>query len=167
MSENFKSFKFEKPPKKLTYTEKESFKLTKDLQFYHNKSKIKNLLSPLQDLFKIHVGAPLMVTAIRDSYLDAGFSEKYLTVLFSTFEFAQKANDIVEPLNNINIETSCYHIEIDTNYLILLAKDTKGISSGCKMLEDLIKQSFDDYFENKKFDQYITMPTMKLYNCGL
>ncbi len=166
MSENFKSFKFEKPPKKLTYTEKESFKLTKDLQFYHNKSKIKNLLSPLQDLFKIHVGAPLMVTAIRDSYLNAGFSEKYFTVLFTTFEFVQKANRIVEPLKEINIETYCYYIEIDTNYLILLAKDMKGITAGCKVLEELIKQSFNDYFENKNFDSFITMPTTKLYDCG-
>ncbi len=165
MSEHFK-FKFEKSPKKLTYLEKEPFKLNKDLQFYHNKVKIKALLTPLQELFKLHVGAPLMITAIRDSYLNAEFSENYLTVLFTTFENAQKANDIIKPLNDMKIETNCYYLEIDTQYLILLAKDMKGITAGCKVLEELIKQSFNDYFENKNFDSFITMPTTKLYDCG-
>ncbi len=165
MSNHLKEFKFENPPKKITYLDVEPLKLTEEFGFFHNKSKLRKALTPIQYLFKSYLKNPLIATGIRDSYLKEGFTEKYLIVLFTTSEVVKDTNKIVEKYSDIELNQSCFLLEATSKYMLLLAKDMDGLTFGIGTIEDILKQVMEDYFNKKNFDEYIKIPSFQLSNC--
>ncbi len=165
MSNLLKEFTFEKPPKNITYFDKEPLKLTNEFVFFHNKNKFRKELTRLQYLFKSYTRTPLNAAGIRDSYLKQETSEKYLIVLFTTTNIVKRTNDIIENYSDLEFDSGCFHIEATSDYLLLLTKDMDGLRSGINMMEEILKQILEDYFSQQKFDKYIKIRPFKLKNC--
>ena len=159
-------FSFKTEPKELSYSKKSPMKLDQSLFFFHNKNHFRPLLNDLQYLFKSAVGVALHAAGIRDTYLKEEYSENNLVVILSNHEISKKSNQIIEKNLSVNIEKGCYFIEIDSEYILLIAKDIEGLKVGIKTFESVLQQTFDNYFEQKNFDDYIKVPTMKLYHCS-
>ena len=165
MSDYIKEFEFEKEPKEITYIEGEPLKLNKEFVFFHNKNLFRKELTRLQYLFKSYTNIPLIASGIRDSYLKDEFSQKYLIVIFTTNEVIKETNQIIKNNSNVEINSNCFFLEATSTYMLLLAKDLKGLILGLDTMELVIKQVMDDYFNQKKFDEYIKIRPFKLYNC--
>ncbi len=164
MSEYIKKYKFEQHPKEISYLEGEPLKLTKEFAFYHNKSNFRKELTRLQDLLKEYLNALLLATGIRDSYLEEEITEKYLIVLFTDMRTHKKANEIIKPLVSTSINPGCFYLETRSEYMLLLAKDMDGLVSGIDTMETILKQTLEDYFKQKIFDDYIKIRPFKLLN---
>lgn len=165
MSDYIKEFEFEKEPKEITYIEGEPLKLNKEFVFFHNKNLFRKELTRLQYLFKSYTNIPLIASGIRDSYLKDEFSQKYLIVIFTTNEVIKETNQIIKNNSNVEIKSNCFFLETTSTYMLLLAKELKGLILGLDTMELVIKQVMDDYFNQKKFDEYIKIRPFKLYNC--
>jgi len=165
MSNLLKEFTFEKPPENITYFDKEPLKLTNEFVFFHNKNKFRKELNRLQYLFKSYTKVALNAAGIRDSYLIEENSEKYLIVLFTTSDIVKKTDDILENYSDLELGSGCFHIEATSNFVLLLTKDMDGLSSGINMMEEILKQILEDYFNQQKFDEYIKIRPFKLKNC--
>ncbi|MFX1427513.1 MAG: hypothetical protein ACFFBE_13740 [Promethearchaeota archaeon] len=164
MSNYLIDFKFKSPPKSITYIEGEPLKLTENFDFFHNKSKIRKSLNPLQYLFKSYMNNPLLASGIRDSYLSETFTEEYLIILFTTPETIKNANDIIALHSEIEIGQENFFIETTKDYLLLLAKDLNAIKAGVDYLEEIFKQVLEDYFNKKNFGDYVKIRQFKLSN---
>lgn len=167
MSDYIKEFEFEKEPKEITYIEGEPLKLNKDFVFFHNKNFFRKELNRLQYLFKSYTNNPLVAAGIRDSYLKEEFSENYLIVVFTTNDVIKKTNQIIKSNSNIEINPNCFFLESTSTYMLLLAKDLKGLGLGLDTMEIIIKQVMDDYFNQKKFDEYLKIRSFKLLDCSI
>ncbi len=165
MSNFLKEFTFEKPPENITYFDKEPLKLTNEFVFFHNKNKFRKDITRLQYLFKSYTRAPLSAAGIRDSYLKQEISEKYLIVLFTTSDIVKKTDDIIKNYSDLELGSGYFHIEATSNYLLLLTKDMDGLRSGINMMEEILKEILEDYFNQQKFDEYIKIRPFKLKNC--
>ncbi len=165
MSDYIKEFEFEKEPKEITYIEGEPLKLNKEFVFFHNKNLFRKELTRLQYLFKSYTNIPLIASGIRDSYLKDEFSQKNLIVIFTTNEVIKETNQIIKNNSNVEINSNCFFLEATSTYMLLLAKDLKGLILGLDTMELVIKQVMDEYFNQKKFDEYIKIRPFKLYNC--
>ena len=165
MSDYIKEYEFEETPKQLTYTEGKPLELSNEYVFFHNKNKFRKELNRLQYMFKSYTSNPLMAAGIRDSYLKAEYSDEYLIVLFTTFSIIKKSNEIIESKIGIKLEPDCFFLETTTNYMLLLAKDMKGLTLGIDIMEEILTQVMDDYLERKNFENYIKIRTFKLSNC--
>ncbi len=165
MSDYIKEFEFEKEPKEITYIKGEPLKLNKEFVFFHNKNLFRKELTRLQYLFKSYTNIPLIASGIRDSYLKDEFSQKNLIVIFTTNEVIKETNQIIKNNSNVEINSNCFFLEATSTYMLLLAKDLKGLILGLDTMELVIKQVMDEYFNQKKFDEYIKIRPFKLYNC--
>lgn len=166
MSTTSIEFTFKETPKEISYSNKPPMALNQELFFFHNKNRFRSLLNDLQYLFKNKVGIALHAAGIRDSYIKEEYSEAYLLVLLGTHETSKQSNEIIEKQSHIHIDKGCYFIEVDSEYILLLAKDMDGITAGIKTFETILEQSFEAYFEQKAFDEYVTVPTLTLYHCS-
>ncbi|MHA1146695.1 MAG: hypothetical protein ACTSR8_00440 [Promethearchaeota archaeon] len=163
---NITQFSFKEAPKELAYSNKPPMTLAQDLMFFHNKAKFRPFLNELQYSFKNAVGVALHAAGIRDTYLKEEYSENYFIVILGTHETSKKTNQIIKKNLSVEIEKGCYYIEVDSDYILLLAKDMEGIKQGIKTFETILQQTFDSYFEKKNFDEYIKVPTLTLYHCS-
>jgi len=75
-----------------------------------------------------------------------------------------KADQIFETHNKI-VENGCFYIRSTSEYTFLKATDMKGMKAGIEIFYDLLKQTLDDYFNQKKFDDYIKIRPFEIYSC--
>lgn len=166
MSDYVERYEFEKEPKKIKYEEGEPLQLTKEFRFYHNKVKFRKDLKSLQNLFEKYTKHPLIAAGIRGSYLKEEYFEKYLVILFTTVDKIKNATALVDgALNGKDIEKGCFIMETNSDCLTVVAKDMDGIKFGIETLEDILRQTLEDYLQQKEFDKFIQVRPFKLYNC--
>lgn len=165
MSDYIKEFEFKETPKYLTYLEAKPLELNSDYIFFHNKNKFRKDLNRLQYTFKSYTNNPLMAVGIRDSYLKAEYSDDYLIVVFTTYSIIKNCNEIIEEKIGIKIEPNCFFLETTSEYMLLLAKDMKGLNLGIDIMEEILTQVMDNYLEKKNYDNYMKIRPFKLSNC--
>ncbi len=155
MSEYIKEYVFESAPKEITYYDGETLKLNNNFCFYHNKSKFRRELNRLQYLFKDYGAQPLLASGIRDTYLSEEVSNKYLIIIFTTQEIVKEANEIIIARSEIIIPPGCFYLETTSKFMLLLVKDMKRLILGVDMMEKILKQTFEHFFDQKIFNEYI------------
>ena len=166
MSKNIRDYEFRSEPKEITYLDEEPLKLDQDFTFFHNKIKFRKDLTRLQMIFKDYTGISLLASGIRDSYLKEEYSEKFYMVVFTTRKIISDTTKIIDPYKDANIKPGCLILECKSNYILLLTKDAKGLVAGVDTFEDILNQSFKDYFEQKNREDYVKIKPFKLFNCG-
>lgn len=166
MSKNIKKYVFKSKPKEITYIDGEPLKLNKDFSFFHNKIKFRKELTRLQNFFKDFAKIALQASGIRDSYLKEEYSENFLLVIFTTNQIIRKADLIIEPHKNLELSPGCFFLESNSESMLLLAKDMEGLSFGVDTMEEIFSQTFEIYFEQKNFDDYLKIRPFKLLNCS-
>jgi hypothetical protein len=165
MSDNIKKFEFKENPKEITYIEKPPLVLNEDFVFYHNKSKVRKELTPLQYLIKSFTNNPLLALGIRDSFLKKEFTDKYLIILFTTSEIVNNTNRIITEYTNIEINQGCFYLVTTSDYMMLLTKDMAGLKSGAKVIEEILNQVLEDYFTKQNYDDFIKIRQFRIYSC--
>ena len=166
MSNNIRDYDLRSNPSKITYLDDEPLKLDKNLVFFHNKIKFRKELTRLQLLFKDYTNISLLASGIRDSYLKEEYSEKFLLVIITSNQIIKDANQIIDPLKDTDFIPGCFYLESSPNYLLLLAKDMEGLTSGIDTLVDIFTQTFELYFEQNDLEDYIKIKPFKLFNCA-
>jgi len=164
MPNHLKEFIFKNPPKSITYIDGEPLKLTEKFNFFHNKTKLRKNLTKLQLLIKSYMKNPLLASGIRDSYLAEEYTEKYLFVLFTTPEIIKNSNEILASYSGIEFTQGNFFLITTPDYMMLLSKDMNGINSGVEIMEEILNQVLEDYFNKKKFEDYIKIRQFKLSN---
>jgi hypothetical protein len=164
MSRFLEKYEFEKPPKEINYFDEEPLKLNQQFQFFHNKNRFRKNINEVQYLFKEYVNFALHAAGIRDTYLSEKNTENNLIIIFTTPDVIHKANEIFESHNKV-VEKGCFYIRSTSEYIFLKAVNMKGMKAGLERLYDLLKQTLDDYFTQKKFDDYIKIRPFEIYNC--
>ncbi|MFX0070025.1 MAG: hypothetical protein ACFFAO_02955 [Candidatus Hermodarchaeota archaeon] len=164
MSKYIDKYDFEEPPKELKYFDGEPLKLNNDFGFYHNKNKFRKNLNDLQYLFKEKVNFALLAPGIRDTYLKEEYSETSLIVIFTDTKTIRRANEIFEGCNR-SIEQNCFYIKCSSEYIILFAKKMDSLKKGIDTMYNILKQTLEDYFEQKIFDDYIKIRPFEIYDC--
>ena len=162
MSEFIKEYTFKNPPKEITYLDGEPLKLSDGFIFYHNKNKFRRELNRLQNIFKSHTKTPLIASAIRDTYLKEEYSDNYLIVYFTIGEFITDLNDIIETHGDKEIKQGTFLMENNSKSILLLARDMEGLVLGIDVMEELFQQTFDNYFAQKKLDDFIKIRPFKM-----
>ena len=165
MYEYIKNYEFKNNPKEITYFDGEPLKLSKEFSFYHNKNWFRKEINRFQYLFKTHLQNPLVAAGIRDTYLKDEYTENYLIVLFTDGHTVKNANNIIETNLDKEISLGCFYIVSDTKYLLLLAKEKNGLVSGLNVMEEILTQTLEDYFNQQQFDDFIKIRPFKLFNC--
>ena len=165
MSKFLEKYEFSNKPMKLNYKDEEPLRLNKEYNFFHNKNKFRKELNRLQYLFKDYTGNTLVASGIRDSYLNEQYTEKYLLILFTTNETVKKANDIIEKHSDLTLTNGCFYIESNSDYILLLSLDMEGLTAGVDTLEEIFSQTFEDYIQQKVFDDYVKIRSFELFNC--
>jgi len=164
MPNHLKKFIFKNPLKSITYIDGEPLKLTEKFAFFHNKTKIRKNLTQLQNLFKSYIKSPLLASGIRDSYLTEEYTEEYLIVLFTTPEIIKNSNEILASCSDIEFTQGNFFLISTPDYMMLLAKNMNGMNSGVEIMEEILNQVLEDYFNKKKFEDYIKIRQFKLSN---
>jgi len=165
MSNYLKEFNFERPPKKITYFDTEPLSLNSEFTFFHNKTKFRKELTRLQNLFKSYTKSPLMASAIRDTYLKEEYTEKYLIVLFTTSEYIEETNKIIDSHNEMEFNPGCFFLEATSKYILLLTRDMDGLTSGVDMMESILNQILEDYMIQKRYNEYIMICPFQITDC--
>ena len=165
MYDYIKNYEFKDNPKEITYFDGEPLRLSKEFSFYHNKNWFRKELNRFQYLFKTYLKNPLIAAGIRDSYLKEEYSENYLIVLFTDAQSIKNTNNIIEANLAKEISQGCFYLISNTNYLLLLAKDKNGLISGLSIMEEILTQTLEDYFNQQQFDDFIKIRPFKLSNC--
>lgn len=165
MSKNIKKYVFKSKPKEIIYIDGEPLKLSKEFIFFHNKIKFRKELTRLQNFFKDFAKIALQASGIRDSYLKKEYSENFLLVIFTTNQIIKQADLILEPHKNLELSPGCFYLESNSESMLLLAKDMEGLSFGVDTMEEIFSQTFEIYFEQKNFDDYLKIRPFKLLNC--
>ena len=162
MSNFVKEYTFKNPPGKIEYFDDEPFKLNDALIFYHNKSKFRRELNRLQEIFKTHTKTPLIASAIRDTYLKEEYSKKYFVLFFTTQDFIKKLDDFIAVHENKEIKQGSFLLENKSDYMLLLARDMKGLVYGVDTMEEIFQQTFNNYFAQKKTNDFIKIRPFKM-----
>lgn len=165
MYEYIKNYEFKNNPEEITYSDEEPLKLSKEFSFYHNKNWFRKEINRFQYLFKSHLENPLVAAGIRDTYLKEEYAENYLIVLFTDSLTIRDANHIIETNLDKEISQGCFYIISNSKYLLLLAKEKDGLVSGLSVMEEILTQTLEDYFNQKQFDDYIKIRPFKLFDC--
>ncbi|MFX0141645.1 MAG: hypothetical protein ACFFDN_48860 [Candidatus Hodarchaeota archaeon] len=165
MYECLNDFEFKETPKEISYIEGKPLILSNEFSFFHNKNKFRKELNRLQYIFKDYTKNSLIAAGIRDTYLKEEYTEKYLIVLFTTNEFVKNANQIIEKYINKKFKSGCFYLETTSKYMLLIAKEMKGLISGIDIMEEIFTQTFEDYLKQEKFDDYIKIRQFFLNNC--
>ena len=166
MSKNIRDYEFRSSPKEITYLDDEPLKLDKNFSFFHNKNKFRKELTQLQLIFKDYTKISLPASGIRDSYLKEEYSDKFFIVIFTTNRGIKDANQMIDPYKDTNIKPGCFYLESTPNYLLLLARNMEGLTSGIATLVDVFIQTFEIYFKENNRDDYIKIKPFKLFNCN-
>jgi len=166
MSKNIRDYEFRSKPKEITYLDDAPLKLDKNFSFFHNKNKFRKELTQLQLIFNEYTKISLPASGIRDSYLKEEYSEKFFIVIFTTNQVIKDANQMIDPYKDTNIKPGCFYLESTPNYLLLLAKNMEGLTSGIATLVDIFTQTFEIYFKQNNRDDYIKIKPFKLFNCN-
>lgn len=165
MYEYIKNYEFKDNPKEITYFDGEPLKLSNEFTFYHNKNWFRKELNRFQYLFKTHLKNPLLASGIRDTYLKEEYAENYLILLFTDGLTVKDTNHIIETNLDKEFSQGCFYIVSDTKYLLLIAKEKKGLISGLNVMEEILTQTLEDYFNQQQFDDFIKIRPFKLFNC--
>jgi len=165
MSKNIRDYEFRSKPKEITYVDDAPLKLDKNFSFFHNKNKFRKELTQLQLIFNDYTKISLPASGIRDSYLKEEYSEKFFVVIFTTNQVIKGANQMIDPYKDTNIKPGCFYLESTSNYMILLAKNMEGLTSGIATLVDIFTQTFEIYFKQNIRDDYIKIKPFKLFSC--
>ncbi|MHA2280383.1 MAG: hypothetical protein ACXAC5_06000 [Promethearchaeota archaeon] len=165
MTDYIKKFEFKETLKEISYIDKPPLELNEDFVFFHNKSKVRKDLTPIQHLFKSYTTNPLLALGIRDSFLRKELTEQYLIVLFTTSEIIKDTDDIISGYTDVELNPGCFFLETNSDYMLLLTKDLEGLHSGTNILEEIFTQVLDDYFSRKNFDEFIKIPQFKIISC--
>jgi len=165
MTDYIKKFEFKETPKEITYIEESPLELNEDFVFYHNKSKVRRELTPLQYLIKSFTKNPLLALGIQDSFLKKEFTDKYFIILFAASEIVKKTNEIIAEYIDIEINQGCYYLVTTSDYMLLLTKDMDGLKSGAKTMEEILNQVLEDYFTKKNLDDFIKITRFKIISC--
>ncbi len=165
MSDYIKKFEFKENPKEITYIEKSPLELNEDFVFYHNKTKVRKELTPLQYLFKSFTNNPLLALGIRDSFLKKELTDKYFIILFTTSEIVKDVNGIIVEYSDVEINKGCFYLVTTSDYMLLLTEDMGGVKSGIKIMEEILNQVLEDYFRKKNFDDFIKIRQFRINNC--
>jgi len=165
MTDYIKKFEFKETLKKITYIEESPLELNEDFVFYHNKSKVRKELTPLQYLIKSFTKNPLLALGIQDSFLKKEFTDKYFIILFTTSENVKNSNGIIAEYTDIEINQGCFYLVTTSDYMLLLTKDLDGLKSGKKIMEEILNQVLEDYFTKKNFDDFIKIRQFRIYSC--
>jgi len=165
MSDYIREYKFKETPDKITYHDGEPLELSEKFIFYHNKVMFRNELIQLQDLFKNHLKTPLLASAIRDTYLSEEITENNLVLFFTTADLLGEMNALVEQHLSEIEGSGCFYFKNTSKYMLLLAKDRDTIIYGIKFMEEILFQTLDDYFKQKKFDEFINIRPFLIYSC--
>ena len=165
MTDYIKKFEFEETLKEITYIEEAPLELNEDFVFFHNKSKVRKDLTPIQHLFKSYTTNPLLALGIRDSFLKKELTEQYLIVLFTTSEIIKDTNKIIFGYTDVEINEGCFYLETNSDYMLLLTKDIDGLHAGTNIMEEIFTQVLEDYFSRKKFDDFIKITPFKIKSC--
>ncbi|MHA2038784.1 MAG: hypothetical protein ACW98X_20320 [Promethearchaeota archaeon] len=165
MTDYIKKFEFKETPKEITYIEGAPLELNEDFVFFHNKSKARKDLTPLQYLFKSYTTNPLLALGIRDSLLEKELTEQYLIVLFTTPKVIEHTNNIISRYTDVEINQGCFYFETNSEFMLLLTKDLDGLHSGTKIMEEILTQVLEDYFTKKNFDEFIKVTQFKIISC--
>ena len=165
MTDYIKKFEFKETPKEITYIEESPLELNEDFVFYHNKSKVRKELTPLQYLIKSFTKNPLLALGIQDSFLKKEFTDKYLIILFTASENVKNTNKIIAEYTDIEINQGCFYLVTTSDYMLLLTKDLDGLKSGKKIMEEILNQVLEDYFTKKNFDDFIKIRQFRIYSC--
>ena len=166
VSDYIKEYEFKIPPKEITYGNEQPLKLNSEFTFYHNKNKFRKELNRLQNVFKKYLKTSLIAAGIRDTYLKEKYSENFLILLFTDNEIMKETNQIIAAHSDVKIHPNCFYLESNTKYILLLAKDMDGLNSGIDTMEEIFTQTFEDYFNRKKFDEYIKICPFKMTSCA-
>jgi len=165
MYDYIKNYEFKDNPNEITYFDGEPLKLSKEFTFYHNKNWFRKELNRFQYLFKTHLKNPLLASGIRDTYLKEEYAENYLILLFTDGITVKNTNHIIETNLDKEISQGCFYIVSDTKYLLLIAKEKKGLISGLNVMEEILTQTLEDYINQQRFDDFIKIRPFKLFNC--
>jgi hypothetical protein len=165
MSEYIKEYEFENAPKEIAYSDGEPLKLTNKFRFYHNKSSFRKDLNSHQYLFKSYLKQVLMAVGIRDSYLKPHYFDNFYIVIFTEPDKIDNATAILEDINPDELDEDCYRMKATSEYLLLIAKKKDALRDGLKKLEQLLKQTLEDYLNQKEFDEYIKIRNFIMFNC--
>ncbi|MHA1241262.1 MAG: hypothetical protein ACTSQU_10760 [Promethearchaeota archaeon] len=166
MSKNIRDYEFQSKPKEITYLDDAPLKLDKNFSFFHNKNKFRKELTQLQLIFNDYTKTSLPASGIRDSYLKEEYSEKFFIVIFTTNQVIKGANQMIDPYKDTNIKPGCFYLESTPNYMLLVAKNMEGLTSGIATLMDIFTQTFEIYFKENIRDDYIKIKPFKLFNCN-
>ncbi|MFX1239193.1 MAG: hypothetical protein ACFFAS_19110 [Promethearchaeota archaeon] len=164
MYDHIIEYKFEKNLKEIEYIDGEPLSLSEKFIFYHNKNKFRKDITRLQNVFKNFTKNSLVASGIRDSYIKAEYSEKFLLILFTTGDQVEKTNEILEKHLKKDIQQDYFYLVADSTYMLLLAKDINGLISGIDIMEEIFTQTFNDYMEQKQFDDFIKICQFKIYS---
>lgn len=165
MSKNIRDYEFRSKPKEITYLDDAPLKLDKNFSFFHNKNKFRKELTQLQLIFNDYTKISLPASGIRDSYLKEEYSDKFFIVIFTTNQVIKDANQMIDPYKDTNIKPGCFYLESTPNYMLLLAKNMEGLTSGIATLMDIFTQTFEIYFKENIRDDYIKIKPFKLFSC--
>jgi hypothetical protein len=165
MSRYLDKYEFEKIPKEIKYYDDEPLKLNDEFQFFHNKNVFRKDINDLQYLFKDYVNFALHAAGIRDSFLKEEYTESSLILIFTTPIVIHEANKIFES-NNKSVDKGCFYIRSTSEYIFLKANEMKGMKAGLEILYVILKQTLDDYFNRKNFDDYIKIRPFEIYSCA-
>jgi len=161
-----KKYEFKNDPEEISYSDDEPLKLSNEFSFYHNKNWFRKEINRFQYLFKTYLKNPLLASGIRDSYLKEEYAENYLIVLLTDGSTVKNINEIIEVNLKKEIPQECFYIISDTKYLLLLAKEKNGLTSALNMLEEILTQTLEDYFNQQQFDDFIKIRPFRLFNCA-
>jgi len=164
MSKNTRDFDLRSNPREITYLDDEPLKLDKNFVFFHNKNKFRKELTRLQLIFKDYTSISLPASGIRDSYLKEEYSNNFYIVIFTSNQFIKDADQMIDPHKDTIFKSGCFFLESTTNYMLLLAKDMEGLTSGIDTLYDIFTQTFELYIEQKDLEDYIKIRPFKLFN---
>ena len=165
MYDYIKKYEFKNNPKEITYFDGEPLKLSNEFTFYHNKNWFRKELNRFQYLFKTYLKKPLLASGIRDTYLKEEYAENYLILLFTEGLTVKNTNHIIETNLDKEISQGCFYIISNPKYLLLIAKEKNGLVSGLNVMEEILTQTLEDYFNQQQFDDFIKIRSFKLFNC--
>jgi len=165
MSRYVDKYEFQNTPKEIKYFNEEPLKLNNEFQFFHNKNIFRKEINDVQYLFKDYVNFALHAAGIRDSFLKEEYTESNLLLIFTTPKVIHEANKIFET-NNRDVDKGCFYIRSTSEYIFLKANEMKGMKAGLDILYNILKQTLEDYFNQKKFDDYIKIRPFEIYSCA-
>jgi len=138
------------------------FKMEKFLLLYYNYGWMREYLSDLILNFnKINITVkPIFFTPKFTGKCE----ENYLVILIRTKENGNNAEKLVEKKSEVKIGTNCYHLTINTKYILMVATNAEGLKLGIKEFNFLFNY-LGEYIEKLHKLDNIKISGVKIYNC--